>query len=57
LAEAAERDGVSLNTFVNVALARAVGAQEGEAAADRTYPAATARYARVAESHETEAQE
>jgi antitoxin HicB len=25
LAEAAERDGVSLNTFVNVALARAVG--------------------------------
>jgi antitoxin HicB len=27
LAEAADRDGVSLNTFVNVACARAVGAQ------------------------------
>ena len=39
LAEAAERDGVSLNSFVNVALARAVGERLGAAAARPEGPA------------------
>lgn len=34
LAEAAERDGVSLNTFVNVALARAVGLTQPTASSE-----------------------
>ena len=35
LVKAAERDGVSLNSFVNVALARSVGSQKGETGLDR----------------------
>ena len=44
LAEAAERDGVSLNTFVNTALSRAVGAHL--AIADKRAPYKTRRQAK-----------
>ena len=42
LAEAAERDNVSLNTFVTAALAKAIGAAEAAPAAARKQPSKTA---------------
>lgn len=50
LVEAAEREGVSLNAFVNVALARAVGIQPAEHPRAGDYAVSHGRYVQVAES-------
>jgi len=58
LVEAAEHDGVSLNSLANVILARAMGARDASAstpqpAAVWEYPLATAHYLQVAEAEDT----
>ena len=65
LVEAAEREGVSLNAYVTIALARVVGLQTDESAGSRPgtkrrsrveYVASPDRYAQIAESHESDDQ-